>query len=107
VVRLLRTQEPTPKEYDSWARAFVPETGSFVSCGGDEEAHYRGRRFAFRVRAVIRLLRTQGPTPKEYDSWARAPASVTGPLFLAVMKGRTTAGGGLPSQHSEARTPSV
>jgi hypothetical protein len=71
-----------PKEYDSWARATVLETGSFVSCGGDEEAHYRGRRFAFRARAAVRLLHTQEPRPKEYDLWARAPVSATGPLFF-------------------------
>jgi hypothetical protein len=93
-VRLLRTRRPTPKEYDSWARAPVSETRSFVSCDGDEEAHYRGRRFAFRARAVVRLLRTQELTPKEHDSWARAPVSATGPLFLAEMKGNTIAGGG-------------
>jgi hypothetical protein len=57
-VRLLRTQEPAPKEYDSWARAPVLEIGPFVSCGGDEEAHYRGQQFAFQVRAAARLLRT-------------------------------------------------
>jgi hypothetical protein len=37
---------------------------------------------------------TRKPTPKEYDSWARAPASFTRPLPSAEMKGRTTAGGG-------------
>jgi hypothetical protein len=72
----------------------VPEIGLFVSCGGDEEAHYRERRFAFRACAAVCLLRTQEPTPKEYDSWARAPVSAIGPLFLAQMKGRTTMGGG-------------
>jgi hypothetical protein len=54
-VRLLCTQEPAPREYDSWARALVPETSPFVSCGGDDEAHVVGggslfgrvRRFAF------------------------------------------------------------
>jgi hypothetical protein len=81
-VRLLRTQELPSKEYDSWVRALVPETGPFVSCGGDEEAHYRGRQFAFWVRAAVRLLRTQEPRTKEYDSWAQAPVSATGPLFF-------------------------
>jgi hypothetical protein len=42
-----------------------------VGFGGDEEAHYRGRRFAPRV--AVRLLRTQKLTSKEDDSWARAP----------------------------------
>jgi hypothetical protein len=72
----------------------VPETGSFVSCGRDEEAYHRGWRFAFRARAAVRLLRTQEPSPKEYDSWARAPVLATGPLLLVEMKERTTAGGG-------------
>jgi hypothetical protein len=36
--------------------------------------------------AAIRLLHTQRPTPKEYDSWARAPVSEAGPLLSAVMK---------------------
>jgi hypothetical protein len=44
---------------------------------------------------VVRLLCTQELTPKEHDSWARAPVSATGPLFLAEMKGNTIAGGGL------------
>jgi hypothetical protein len=73
--------------------------------GGDEEAHYRGRRFAPRV--VVRLLRTRRPAHQLYDSWARAPVSETGPLFSAEMKRRTTAGGGSPSLHSETRTPAV
>jgi hypothetical protein len=94
-VRLLCTQEPVPKEYDSWARAPVLETGPLVSCGGDEEAHHRGRQFAFRARAAVRLLHTREQTPKEYDSWARAPVSATGPLFFAEMKRRASAGGGL------------
>jgi predicted alpha/beta hydrolase family esterase len=45
--------------------------GWVVAFGGDEEAHYRMR---WRVpHAAVRLLCTQRPTPKEYDSWARAP----------------------------------
>jgi hypothetical protein len=57
-----------------------------VGCGGDEEAHRRGRRHA--PRAVVRLLRTQRPTPKEYDSWAQAPVPESSPLLLAEMKRR-------------------
>jgi hypothetical protein len=45
-----------------WATAF----------GGDEEA----RRFAPRV--AVCLLHTWRLTPKEYDSWARAPMSEAG-----------------------------
>jgi hypothetical protein len=44
-----------------------------VVCGGDEEAHYRGRRFAPRV--VVRLLSTQRPAHQLYDLWTRAPVS--------------------------------
>jgi hypothetical protein len=29
---------------------------------------------------VVRLLRTRGPMPKEYDSWARAPCQRLGRL---------------------------
>jgi hypothetical protein len=46
------------------------------------------------VRAAVRSFCTQKPTPEEYDSWAWAPVSVTGPLFPAEMKRRTTAGDG-------------
>jgi hypothetical protein len=46
------------------------------------------------VGAAIRSFCTQEPTPKEYDSWARAPVSETGPLILAKMKRHTTAGSG-------------
>jgi hypothetical protein len=44
-----------------WAAAF----------GGDEEVHYRRRWRA--PDAVVRLLRSRRPTPKEDDSWTRAP----------------------------------
>jgi hypothetical protein len=45
------------------------------------------------ARAAIRLFCTREPTPKEYDSWARAPVSGTGLLFLAAeMKRHATAG---------------
>jgi hypothetical protein len=60
---------------------------------GDEEAHYRRRWRA--PHAAVRLLRTRRPTPKEYDSWARAPVSEAGPLLSAKMKRRTIAGGGV------------
>jgi hypothetical protein len=63
-----------------WATAF----------GGDEEAHYRRR---WRVpHAAVRLLCTRSPTPKEYDSWARAlvseagsPWRVLGEIFCGVL----------------------
>ena len=34
-VRLLRTRRPMPKEYDSWARAPVSETGSLWRTSGE------------------------------------------------------------------------
>jgi hypothetical protein len=40
---------------------------------GDEEARYRGRRFAPRV--AVRLLRTRRPAHHMYDLWTRAPVS--------------------------------
>jgi hypothetical protein len=43
--------------------------------------------------AVVRLLCTQEPAPKEDDSWARAPASETEPLVSVEVKRRTTVGG--------------
>jgi hypothetical protein len=46
--------------------------------GGDEEA----RRFAPRM--VVHLLRTRRPTPKEYDSWARAPVPGAGSPWRAL-----------------------
>jgi hypothetical protein len=64
-----------------------------VVFGGDGEAHYRGRRFAPRV--AVCFLHTRKPTPKEYDSWARAFVSETGSSSLAEMERRTTANGGL------------
>jgi hypothetical protein len=44
-----------------------------VSCGGDEEECYRGRRFAFRARAAVRLFHTQSSAHNPYDLWTRAP----------------------------------
>jgi hypothetical protein len=46
-----------------------------VSCGGDEEARYRGRRFAFQVRAAVHLFRTRSSAHSPYDLWTRAPVS--------------------------------
>ena len=64
-----------------------------VGFDGGEEAHYRRQWRA--PHAAVRLLCTRRPTPKEYDSWARAPVSETGPLPSAEVKRRTTAGGGV------------
>jgi hypothetical protein len=38
-----------------------------VSCGGDEEARYRGRWFAFRACAAVRLFRTRSSVHNPYD----------------------------------------
>ena len=60
--------------------------GWAIGFSGGEEAHYRGRWSAPHV--AVHLLRTRRPTPKEYDSWARAPVSEAGPLLSAEMKRR-------------------
>jgi hypothetical protein len=44
--------------------------------GKDKEAQYRRRWRA--LHAAVRLLRTRRPTPKEHDSWARAPVPEAG-----------------------------
>jgi hypothetical protein len=55
----------------------------------------RPRGSALPARAAVRLFCTWELTPKEYDSWARAPVSETGLLFLAAeMKRRATVDGG-------------
>jgi hypothetical protein len=64
-----------------------------VGFGGGEEAHYCRRWRA--PHAAVCLLRTRRPMPKEYDSWAQAPVPEAGPLLLAEVKRRTTAGGGV------------
>jgi hypothetical protein len=58
----------------NWSAAF----------GEGEEAHYRRRWRA--PHAAVRLLRIRRPTLEEYDSWARAPVSETGPLLSAKVK---------------------
>jgi hypothetical protein len=64
-----------------------------VGFDGGEEAHYRRQWRA--PHAADRLLCTRRPTPKEYDSWARAPVPEVGALLSAETKGRITAGGGV------------
>jgi hypothetical protein len=46
-----------------------------VSCGGDEEACYHGRRFALRARAAVRFFRTRSSAHNLYDLWTQAPVS--------------------------------
>jgi hypothetical protein len=48
---------------------------AIVSCGGDEEARYRGRRFAFLARAAVHLFCTRSSAHNPYDLWTRAPVS--------------------------------
>jgi hypothetical protein len=47
--------------------------GWSAAFSGDEEAWW------FAPRVAVRLLHTRRPTPKEYDSWARAPVSKARP----------------------------
>jgi hypothetical protein len=67
-VHLLRTRRPTPEEYDSWARAPVPETGSpwrvsgEAFCGGPEESQNRRYNFSVpRGRRPRRMTLGLGP----------------------------------------------
>jgi hypothetical protein len=68
-VRLLCTQEPAPKEDDSWARALVPETGLLVSAEVKRRTTAGGgvfltRRFAFSAHGGRRRRSmTHGPGP--------------------------------------------
>jgi hypothetical protein len=57
-----------PKEYDSWARAPVSETGPLLLAEMKRHTTAGGGSLV-----AVRLLRTRRPTPKEYDSWAQAP----------------------------------
>jgi hypothetical protein len=99
------TQEPAPKEGDSWTRAPMLEPGLVstevkrrttagggvipqavdwsAAFGRGEETHHRGWWRA--PYAAVCLCRTRRPTPKEHDSWARAPVPETGsPLRASV-----------------------
>jgi hypothetical protein len=92
-VRLLCTQEPAPKEDDSWARAPVLETGLLVSvevkrCTTADGGVLLTRRFAFSAHGGRRpKSMTRGPGPRvrdwsatfgggeeaHYRRWWRAP----------------------------------
>jgi hypothetical protein len=63
------------------ATALVLKVHLFSLCGGPEGG-------AVPARAAVRLLCTQGPAPKEDDSWAQALVSETGLLVSAGMKRR-------------------
>jgi hypothetical protein len=56
--------------------------GWSAAFGRDEEARW------FTPRVMVRLLRAWRPTPKEYDSWTRAPMPEASPLLSAEMKRR-------------------
>jgi hypothetical protein len=68
-VRLLYTQEPVPKEDDSWARAPVSETGPLVSAEMKRRTTAGGgslltRQFAFFAPGDRRpKSMTRGPRP--------------------------------------------
>jgi hypothetical protein len=68
-VRLLRTWRPTPKEYDSWAQAPVPETGPLLStevkrCTTAGYGVLLTRRFAFSTHGGQHpRSMTRGPGP--------------------------------------------
>jgi hypothetical protein len=68
-VRLLRTRRPTPKDYDSWAQAPVPEAGSLLSAEVKRHTTADGgvlltRRFAFSAHGGRRRrTMTRGPRP--------------------------------------------
>jgi hypothetical protein len=79
-VHLLRTRRPTPEEYDSWARASAPETGSLVTAEVKRRV-ITGQQYAPCV--AVRLLRTRRPTPKEYDPCAWAPVPEIGSPWRA------------------------
>jgi hypothetical protein len=51
--------------------------GWVAAFGEDKEARW------FAPRVAVRLLRTQRPTPEEYDSWARPPVSEAGSPWCA------------------------
>jgi hypothetical protein len=55
----------------------------------------RLRGDAVLARVAARSSCTQKLISEEYDSWAWAPVSKTGPLFSAEMERRTTTGGDL------------
>jgi hypothetical protein len=69
VVRLLYTQEPTPKEDDSWAWALMPVTGQLVSAEMKRRTAAGGgmlltRWFAFFApRDRLPWSMTRGPEP--------------------------------------------
>jgi hypothetical protein len=77
-VRLLRTRRSTPEEYDSWARAPAPETGSpwrasgAVLCGGPEESQNRRYDFSIpRSRRPRRMTLGLGPLRQRLGRWSR------------------------------------
>jgi hypothetical protein len=59
-----------------------------VSCGGDGEARYRRRQFAFWARVAVHLFCTRRPSHRPYDLWTRAPVLGTGPPGCQVRVGR-------------------
>jgi hypothetical protein len=68
---------------------------AIVSCGGDEEACYHGRRFALLARAVVRFFRTKVQRATRMTCGPGPPCHRLGCLgarrarFSAVIEGRT------------------
>jgi hypothetical protein len=68
-VHLLRTRRPTPKEYDSWAQAPVPEAGPMLlaevkrctTAGGGMLLMWRFAFSAHRGRRPRTMIRGPGP----------------------------------------------
>jgi hypothetical protein len=76
-VRSLCTQKPTPKEYDSWARAPCQRLG---------RCFWRSWRGAL-PRVVVRLLHTRRPARHLYDLWAQALCHRLGGCFRRRWRG--------------------
>jgi hypothetical protein len=78
-VRLLCTQEPAPKEDDSWARALVPRTGLSVlvevkrrtTVGGGAPFTRRFTFFVLRNRHARCVTCGPGPPRWRLGHWSR------------------------------------
>jgi hypothetical protein len=105
-VRLLYTQEPAPREDDSWAQAPVSKTGLLVSAEVKRRTTMGGglllsRWFTFFALGDRRpRSMTRGPGP---------PVSEAGPLLSVEMKrrGARSLRGGSPSSHTETDAQGV
>jgi hypothetical protein len=109
-VRLLRTRRPTPGEYDSWARAPVPEAGPLLSTEVKRRTTTGGgmlftRRFAFSAHGSQRpKSMTRGPRPPRQGLGCCFQRRRRGALPRAVA---CSSRGGSPSPHTEADAQGV